>query len=103
MTPGAGPAIAVSSASTAANRTGTWKYLEPFYQDLTPPCAAACLTGMDVLAVMRHLDAGRTAEAADEILRVNPFPAVTGRVCPRPCEAPCNRKAHGSGISIRAV
>ncbi len=97
------PPIAVSAASTAGNRTGTWKYLEPYYQDLMPPCVQACLTGMDIVTMMRHVEAGRLREAALEVLRVNPFPAVTGRVCPHPCEQPCNRKALGGGISIRAV
>jgi ferredoxin len=37
------------------------------------------------------------------VLDVNPFPAITGRTCPHPCETPCNRKAYGGGISVRQI
>lgn len=97
------PPTAMSFGGTAWNRTGSWKYLEPYYQDLTPPCAARCLTGIDIVQVMRAVDRDDWEGAAREVLRVNPFPAITGRVCPRPCEQPCNRKAYGGAISIRAV
>jgi NADPH-dependent glutamate synthase beta subunit-like oxidoreductase/Pyruvate/2-oxoacid:ferredoxin oxidoreductase delta subunit len=33
----------------------------------------------------------------------NPFPAITGRVCPHDCEVACNRAVHGSAVSIRAL
>ncbi|MFO0934273.1 MAG: FAD-dependent oxidoreductase [Planctomycetota bacterium] len=97
------PPTAISLGGTAWNRTGSWKFLEPFYKDLTPPCANACLTGLDVVAMMSAVEAGRWDDAARVVLDVNPFPSVTGRACPHPCEQPCNRKAYGGGVSIRAV
>ena len=33
----------------------------------------------------------------------NPFPAVTGRVCPAPCETECNRKAKDEPVSINKM
>ena len=37
------PATAVSLAPTDGNLTGSWKYLEPRFRDLTPPCSDRCL------------------------------------------------------------
>lgn len=97
------PATAMSLGGTAWNKTGSWKFLEPAYQQLTPPCSHACLTDMDVVAMMRSVEAGDWDAAALAVLAVNPFPSVTGRTCPHPCETPCNRKAYGGGISVREV
>lgn len=97
------PLSANSLGATDWNRTGSWKYLEPFHRDLTPPCSDRCLADVDVVAMMRRVEAGRWEEAVRGVLPANPFPAVTGRLCPHPCTAPCNRKAHGGGIDVRAV
>jgi Pyruvate/2-oxoacid:ferredoxin oxidoreductase delta subunit len=97
------PPTAMSLGGTAWNRTGSWKFLEPAYQHLTPPCSHACLTDMDVVGMMRSVEAGDWNGAAKAVLDVNPFPSITGRTCPHPCETPCNRKAYGGGISVRAV
>ncbi|MBI4230964.1 MAG: FAD-dependent oxidoreductase [Planctomycetes bacterium] len=97
------PPVAMSFASTAYNKTGSWKYLEPYHQDLTPPCNSVCLAGNDIVNVMRRIEAGDLREAALLLLETNPLPSVTGRVCPHPCEKPCNRKAMGGAVSIRAL
>jgi len=97
------PPTAMSLGGTAWNRTGSWKFLSPAYQNLTPPCSHACLTDMDVVSMMRSVEAGDWDQAARAVLDVNPFPSITGRTCPHPCETPCNRKAYGGGISVRAV
>jgi NADPH-dependent glutamate synthase beta subunit-like oxidoreductase len=34
------------------------------------------------------------------LLKANPFPAITGRVCFHPCEDACNRKEFDSSVSI---
>ena len=83
--------------------TGIWRYLEPYYQDLTPPCNNACLAGEDIVTQLRLVEEGRYGEALELLLQANPFPAVIGRVCPHPCETPCNRKALGGAVSIRQV
>ncbi|MCC7140307.1 MAG: FAD-dependent oxidoreductase [Planctomycetes bacterium] len=97
------PATAQSLGGTSWNRTGSWKFLEPLYKDLTPPCSHVCLTGLDVVAMMHKVEQGDWDGAARVALDVNPFPAVTGRVCPHPCEQPCNRKAYGGGVVVHAV
>ena len=51
-----------------------------------------------------HLIANRKFEEAIEIVRqANPFPAVCGRVCTRPCEDSCELGEKGDSISIRAL
>jgi NADPH-dependent glutamate synthase beta subunit-like oxidoreductase len=97
------PAVAVSDRSTRANRTGSWKYIRPIYQDKVAPCGHACPAGMDIEATMRLVSEGKSDEATDLVLRENPFPAVTGRVCDRPCETACNRASFDEAVSIRAV
>ena len=97
------PAIAVSDRSTRANRTGSWKYIRPIYQDKVAPCNHACPAGMDIEAAMNLVREGQADQAADLLLRENPFPATTGRVCDRPCETACNRAKFDEAVSIRAV
>src|SRR5690606_31449597 len=81
------PRISVSSTSTRANRTGSWKYIRPQYSDGVAPCNARCPTGVDVEGYLNLLRQGRVADALDLLLRENPMPAITGRVCHHPCEA----------------
>ena len=97
------PPIAVSSTTTLANRTGSWKYIRPIYQDKIAPCNAACPVGIDIEGVMSLLREGRLAEAKDLLLRENPLPGVTGRLCERTCEGACNRDRFDDAVSIHAV
>lgn len=97
------PPISISSTSTEVNRTGSWKYIRPVYVDRSGPCQAACPTGIDIPAYMALLRAGRTSAACAEILRHNPLPAITGRVCDHPCEASCNRAQYDGAVAVHAV
>ncbi|MEK7329709.1 MAG: FAD-dependent oxidoreductase [Candidatus Eisenbacteria bacterium] len=97
------PAVAVSDRSTRANRTGSWKYIRPVYQDKVAPCNQACPVGIDIEASMNLVREGRVEEAVDLLLRENPFPATTGRVCYRQCERACNRAPFDQAVSIHAV
>jgi NADPH-dependent glutamate synthase beta subunit-like oxidoreductase len=97
------PPIAVSMGSTLANRTGSWKYVRPVYQDMVAPCNAACPVGTDVEGYMNLLREGKVAEARDLLLRENPMPAVTGRVCDHPCQTACNRAFFDDAVNIHAV
>lgn len=97
------PPIAVSQTSTLVNHTGSWKYIRPQYRDRVAPCNAACPVGIDIEGYMNLLREGREEEARDLLLRENPMPAVTGRVCHHPCEAACNRQHFDEPVSIHAV
>jgi NADPH-dependent glutamate synthase beta subunit-like oxidoreductase len=97
------PPISVSSTSTRVNRTGSWKYIRPVYQDRVAPCNAGCPVGIDIEGYMNLLREDRDDEAMDLLLRENPMPAVTGRVCDHPCETHCNRRLFDEPVSIHAV
>ncbi|HSJ09027.1 MAG TPA: NAD(P)-binding protein [Longimicrobiales bacterium] len=97
------PRISVSSTSTRANRTGSWKYIRPQYSDGVAPCNARCPTGVDVEGYMNLLRQGRTRAALDLLLRENPIPAITGRVCHHPCETACNRAQFDDAVAVHLV
>ncbi len=66
-----------------------------------PPCVVACPNhnGIPIyLEALRRLD---LEEAARLLLRENPLPAITGRVCPHACEQGCNRCGLDEALSIR--
>ena len=97
------PRISVSTSSTRENRTGSWKYIRPRYRDGVAPCNARCPTGVDVEGYMNLLREGRTGEAVDLLLRENPMPAITGRVCHHPCESVCNRAQFDDAVAVHRV
>ena len=75
----------------------------PRRQPRTSPCEASCPAGNRIQAMETLLKDGRRAEAHAMLLSRNPFPGVTGRVCPHPCESRCNRNNYDQGVSIRAL
>jgi 2-oxoacid:acceptor oxidoreductase delta subunit (pyruvate/2-ketoisovalerate family) len=97
------PLISVSSSSTLANRTGSWKYIRPQYRDGVAPCNQRCPAGVDVEGYLNLLRQDRVAEARDLLLRENPIPAITGRVCHHPCECACNRVGFDEAVAVHAV
>jgi 2-oxoacid:acceptor oxidoreductase delta subunit (pyruvate/2-ketoisovalerate family) len=97
------PLISMSRTSTAQNRTGSWKYIRPQYRDGVAPCNRACPAGVDVEGYMNLLREGRLDEALDLLLRENPMPAITGRVCHHPCETRCNRRDFDEAVAVHSV
>ncbi|MGQ9496567.1 MAG: FAD-dependent oxidoreductase [Thermoanaerobaculaceae bacterium] len=95
--------VAFSERPTTAIKTGTWKYVQPVYEDALPPCAAACPAGNDISYGLLLLAQGKALEAARWWRSRNPLPATLGRVCPHPCEAPCNRERLGGAIAVHMV
>ena len=49
-----------------------------------------CNAGIDVPRVLELVSQGRDTDAFEALLDANPFPAVSGRVCPHPCEHETN-------------
>lgn len=95
--------IPFSEKPTTAIKTGTWKYVEPVYRNALPPCAATCPAGNDISYGLLLLAKGQVLDAARWWRRRNPIPATLGRVCPHPCEGPCNREHLGGAIAIHMV
>jgi NADPH-dependent glutamate synthase beta subunit-like oxidoreductase len=97
------PPVAVSFTSTRDNRTGSWKDIRPVFRDRVAPCNQACPVGIDVEGCMNLVREGRVGEAIDLLLRENPLPATTGRVCYHSCERTCNRTGFDQPVAIHAV
>ncbi len=97
------PEVAVSSTTTMANRTGSWKYTRPVFQDMVAPCNATCAIGVDIEGTMNLVREGRLVEARELLLRENPMPATTGRICDHPCESSCNRKSFDQPVAVHSV
>jgi 2-oxoacid:acceptor oxidoreductase delta subunit (pyruvate/2-ketoisovalerate family) len=97
------PPIAISTATTVWNKTGTWRYLKPKYVSKTPPCNEACPAGNDIEGFMVLIKEGKLWEAWEKIKEENPFPGVCGRVCFHPCESSCNRREFDEALSIQAM
>jgi NADPH-dependent glutamate synthase beta subunit-like oxidoreductase/Pyruvate/2-oxoacid:ferredoxin oxidoreductase delta subunit len=89
-----------SSASTTLNKTGSWRYVRPFYDEKTSPCAAACPAGEDIGRVEMLVSQKLIQQAWETILEENPFPAVCGRVCFHNCEGACNRGQMDDPVAI---
>lgn len=89
--------------STEANKTGSWRYLRPRYEEKTSPCSNACPAGEDIARIEMLAEEGLFKEAWETILRENPFPAICGRVCFHPCEGRCNRKEFDEAVAIHQI
>jgi NADPH-dependent glutamate synthase beta subunit-like oxidoreductase len=89
-----------SSMSTAVNKTGSWRFFHPKYEEKTAPCSAACPLGQDIPRIEMLASRGQLKDAFKVILDENPFPAVCGRVCFHPCEGACNRAHMDEPIAI---
>lgn len=100
------PEIPVSLGSTrAAIKTGDWRSVRPVEVDRTAPCAFACPAGVDVPRYLDSIRLGRLDEALAVFAERNPFPRITGRVCPHSCEDGCNLAAAtgDDAVGIRSI
>lgn len=84
-------------------KTGEWRNMKPVLEDKSSPCSHECPAGVFIPRYFYTLSEGRAEEAMDIFALRNPFPRITGRVCPHFCEGACNRKAHDSSVSIRSI
>lgn len=95
--------FARSYSSTEDNKTGSWRFLRPRYEEKTPPCSVACPAGEDIGRIEALTNQGMFKEAWETILRENPFPGVCGSVCYHPCEEVCNRGEFDDAVAINAI
>ncbi len=92
-----------SHTSTAMNKTGSWRFFHPKYDDKTAPCSAACPVGQDIARIEMFTAWGLLKDAWHLIINENPLPAVCGRVCFHPCENACNREHLDAPIAIHSL
>ena len=64
------------------------------------PCKAACPANVSVQGYVALAKEGRYLEALQLIKKDNPFPAICGRICNKPCEAACMRGAVDDSVAI---
>ncbi len=84
-------------------KTGTWRSERPVHKHATAPCHKVCPAGEDQQAWLAKLQENRPAEAWARLVMMNPMPAVSGRVCPHPCESACNRGHYDEAIAIHGL
>jgi formate dehydrogenase beta subunit len=89
--------------SAHAEGTGPKRFQRPTYVDFMPPCNSACPAGENIQAWMDYAQAGNYFEAFQKLVEDNPFPAIMGRVCVKPCETGCNRTHIDTTVNIHAV
>jgi NADPH-dependent glutamate synthase beta subunit-like oxidoreductase len=89
--------------STQSNKTGSWRFARPRYDEKTSPCSAACPAGEDIARIEMLATQGFFKEAWETILLENPFPSVCGRVCFHPCEDLCNRREFDAAVAIHSL
>ncbi|MBW2412435.1 MAG: FAD-dependent oxidoreductase [Deltaproteobacteria bacterium] len=92
-----------SIRSSAENKTGSWRYFRPRYEEKTAPCSAACPVGEDIPRIELLVRQGLIQKAWEAILEENPFPSICGRVCFHPCETACNRGDFDQPIAIHRL
>jgi NADPH-dependent glutamate synthase beta subunit-like oxidoreductase len=68
-----------------------------------PDCRRACPAGVDMRTYLYLLKNGQIDEAMEVLREYLPLPAVTGRVCPHPCESECARKEVDEAVNINAL
>jgi formate dehydrogenase beta subunit len=86
-----------------AKGTGPKRFQQPVYMDFMPPCNSACPAGENIQAWLAQAQSGNYFEAFQTIAADNPFPAIIGRVCVKPCETGCNRTHIDTAVSIHAI
>ena len=64
------------------------------------PCANTCPAHVNVPGYLTLVAAGRIKDAYNLIRQENPFPAVCGRICTRPCESKCRRSSTDEAVAI---
>jgi NADPH-dependent glutamate synthase beta subunit-like oxidoreductase len=98
-------AITLDVGTSLANKTGSWRTERPIYVHRLPPCNNACPAGENIQQWLYDAEDGGTGyeRAWRQIMEDNPFPAVMGRVCYRPCETACNRAQLDEAVGINSV
>ena len=65
------------------------------------PCENTCPANVNVPGYIALVASGRFMDAYNLVRQENPFPAVCGRICTRPCESKCRRRTTDEAVAIR--
>ncbi len=83
--------------------TGTWRSAIPVHKERSSPCHAACPIGGEIPVWIEQINKGQYHSAWLTLVKNNPLPAITGRVCHHPCERSCNRGEYDGAVTINAL
>lgn len=97
------PEAPISQGTTLVRKTGSWKNVRPVMGERSAPCENACPLKVRIPKFIDYLTKNDPEKAANSILNQNPFPTITGRLCPAKCEIGCNRNKYDEKISIREL
>lgn len=89
--------------TSKANHTGSWRLERPLYATSPSPCHGVCPAHEEIPVYLDHLAMDRPRQAWEALVAANPLPAVTGRVCPHPCETSCHRGSYDRALSIHSA
>jgi NADPH-dependent glutamate synthase beta subunit-like oxidoreductase/Pyruvate/2-oxoacid:ferredoxin oxidoreductase delta subunit len=92
-----------TTGTTEAIKTGTWRAALPVHGNPPSPCRVACPVDGAIVDWIAMARAGDLFGAWTTLTENNPFPAVAGRVCHRPCESACNRAGYDEPLAVRAL
>jgi NADPH-dependent glutamate synthase beta subunit-like oxidoreductase/Pyruvate/2-oxoacid:ferredoxin oxidoreductase delta subunit len=92
-----------TTGTTERIKTGTWRAAIPVYWSPPSPCRAACPVDGNIADWIGLARSGDLFGAWTTLTQNNPFPAIAGRVCHRPCESACNRAAYDEPLAVRAL
>ena len=73
------------------------------YRDEQSPCSMACPLGVRQREYHDFVKMGMIEEAGEVMRLCHPMPAVTGRLCPHPCESQCARTKIDQSVNISAL
>jgi len=69
-------------------------------EECTTPCQRGCPAGINIREYIRQITLGNHHRSVQVIKERNPFPAIIGRICPRPCELECRRNFIDEPVAI---
>lgn len=97
------PEAPLSQGFTLVNKTGSWRNVKPQLTEQNAPCQNACPLKVWIQSFIDLLTRGNPEAASLEILKNNPFPLLTRKLCKAKCEIACNRKKYDFPVSIREL
>ncbi len=89
--------------STSVLNRSSWRTLTPFYDVKTSACKMNCPLFNNIPHWINLVRIENLKEAYEELKKNNPFPAICGTVCHRPCEEKCLRGQFDENINIRSI
>jgi len=73
------------------------------YRQESSPCSLGCPLGVKPREYHDLIRTDRLDEAAKALGLFHPMPAITGRLCPHPCETECSRNAIDEAVNINGL